>query len=90
MFSESQNLNLFLGKFGLRKSKFSILAENWYIEYLNDSDSYSNIIETALTYSAQICPKLDLELKIQKNNVGIKLSILDIPYVPIFSRNGQL
>ena len=32
---------------------------------------------------AQICPKWNLELKIQKTNIGI-------PCVPIFRQNGQL
>ena len=45
--------------------------------------------QTALTFSAQICPKKDLALTIQKNIVGIRISILDIPYVPIFSQNEQ-
>ena len=46
--------------------------------------------QTALTYLAQICPKMDLGLAIQKNIVGIRISILDIPCVPIFSQNEQL
>ena len=46
--------------------------------------------QTALTFSAQICRKMDLVLAIQKNIVGIRISILDIPCVPIFSQNEQL
>ena len=46
--------------------------------------------QTALTFSAQICPKMDLGLAIQKTIVGIRISILDILCVPIFSRNEQL
>ena len=46
--------------------------------------------QTALTFLAQICPKMDLSLAIQKNIVGIRISILDIPCVPIFSQNEQL
>ena len=46
--------------------------------------------QTALTFSAQICPKMDLGFTIQKNIVGIRISILDIPCVPIFSQNDQL
>ena len=34
--------NLFLGKFGLEKSKFLVLSENWHTWYLKDADSYSN------------------------------------------------
>ena len=36
-----------------------------------------------LTFLAQICPKRNLELAIHKTNVEIRISILDIPYVPI-------
>ena len=46
--------------------------------------------QTALTFSAQICPKMDLGLAIQKTIVGIRISILDIPCVPIFSQDEQL
>ena len=35
--------NPFLGKFGPTNSKLSLLSENWYIWYLKDTDSYSNI-----------------------------------------------
>ena len=33
---------------------------------------------------------MNLGFKIQKANVGIRISILEIPYVPIFRQNGQL
>ena len=46
--------------------------------------------QTALTFSAQICPKVDLGLAIQKTIVGIRISSLDIPYVPMFRQNEQL
>ena len=39
---------------------------------------------TTLNFLAQICPKIDLGLKIQKTNAGIKTSILKILCVPIF------
>ena len=45
---------------------------------------------TTLTFSVQICPKMDLELAIQKTIVVIRISILDIPCVPIFSQKEQL
>ena len=45
---------------------------------------------TTLSFSAQICPEMDLGLAIQKTIVGIRISILDIPCVPIFSQNEQL
>ena len=46
--------------------------------------------QTTLIFSAQICPKTDLGLGIPKNNIGITISILDIPCAPIFSQNEQL
>ena len=46
--------------------------------------------QTALIFSAQICSKVDLGLAIQETIVGIRISILDIPYVPSFSQNEQL
>ena len=45
---------------------------------------------TTLIFLTQICPKRNLELEIQKTNVGIRLSILEIPCVPIFRQNAQL
>ena len=39
--------------------------------------------QAALTFSTQICPKMNLGFEIQKNNVGIIISILDIPRVSI-------
>ena len=44
---------------------------------------------TTLNFSAQICPKMDLGFEIQKTNVGVRISILTIPCVPIFRQNGQ-
>ena len=46
--------------------------------------------QTALTFLAQICPKIDIGLEIQKNIVGIRISIPDVPCVPILSQNEQL
>ena len=45
---------------------------------------------TTLTFLAQICPKRKLGFEIQKTNVGIRISILEIPCVPIFRQNRQL
>ena len=39
---------------------------------------------TTLTFLAQICPKRKLGFEIQKTNVGIRISIFEIPCVPIF------
>ena len=46
--------------------------------------------QTDLTFSAQICPKADLGLAVQKTIAQIRISILDIPFVLIFSQNKQL
>ena len=46
--------------------------------------------QATLTFPAQICPKVDLGLAIQKTIVGIRINILDMPYVPIFSQNKKL
>ena len=45
---------------------------------------------TTLTFLAQTCPKMKLGFEIQKTNVGIRISILEIPCAPIFRQNGQL
>ena len=45
---------------------------------------------TTLTFLVQICFKMDLRLEIQKANVGIRISIVKMPCVPIFRKNGQL
>ena len=45
---------------------------------------------TTLTFLAQISPRMDLGLEIQKTNAGIRISILEIPCVPIFRQKGQL
>ena len=42
---------------------------------------------TTLTFLVQIVPKMNLGLEIQKNNVGIRISIIKMPYVPIFRKN---
>ena len=43
-----------------------------------------------MTFLAQICPKRKRGFEIQKTNVKIRISILEIPCVPIFRQNGQL
>ena len=45
---------------------------------------------TALTFLAQISPKMDLGSDIQKTNVGIRISIVKMPCAPILRQNGQL
>ena len=39
---------------------------------------------------AQICLKIDSELEILKANVGMRISILELPYLPIFRQHRQL
>ena len=46
--------------------------------------------QTMLIFLAQICPKRKLEFEIQKTNVGIRISMLEIPCAPIFRQNGHL
>ena len=46
--------------------------------------------QTTLTFLAQICPKRKLGFEIQETNVGIRISILEIPCVLIFRQNDQL
>ena len=46
--------------------------------------------QTTLTILAEICPKIDFGLEIQKHNVGIRISILEIQCVPIFRQKEQL
>ena len=43
-----------------------------------------------MTFLAQICLKRKLGFEIQKTNVGIKISMLEIPWVPIFKQNENL
>ena len=46
--------------------------------------------QTALTFSAQIYPKMDLGLTSQKTIVGIRISIFEILCVPIFSKTDNV
>ena len=45
---------------------------------------------TTLTFLAQISPKIDLGLEIQKNNAQMRISILEISCMQIFRQNKQL
>ena len=49
----------------------------------------TSLKRTTLTFLAQICLKRKLGFQIQKTNVGIRISILEIPCVPIFRQNRQ-
>ena len=46
--------------------------------------------QTNLNFLVQICLKRKLGFEIHITNVGIRISILEIPCVPIFRQNGQL
>ena len=46
--------------------------------------------QTTLIFLAQISPKRKWGFEIQKTNIGIRISIFEIPCVPIFRQNGQL
>ena len=43
-----------------------------------------------LTFLARICPKSSLGFEIQKTNVGRRISIFEIPCVPIFRQSKQI
>ena len=43
-----------------------------------------------LNILAQICLKIDSELEILKANVGMRISILELPYLTIFRQHRQL
>ena len=45
---------------------------------------------TTLNFWAQICSKRKSGFEIQKTNIGIRISILEILCEPIFRQNGQL
>ena len=40
--------------------------------------------QTTLIFSTETFPKTDLEFELQKTNVGIRISILEISCVPFF------
>ena len=43
--------------------------------------------QKTLTFPRQICPKMDLRLEIEKTDIGIRISILKIHCMLIFSKN---
>ena len=51
---------------------------------------YFQAKRTTLTFLTQIFQKIGLGLEIQKNNVGIRISILEIRCIPIFRQNRQI
>ena len=76
------------------------LVKNWFMvwnsenEYWNKNQYPRDTMcanfqakQTTLTFLARFCPKVNLELEIQKTNIGITISILEIPCV---KQNKQL
>ena len=43
-----------------------------------------------LNFLLKICPKMDFGLEMQVTNVGIRINILDIPFVPIFKKKKTI
>ena len=61
------------------------VAEKYY-----RNKNYYRREQTTLNFSTQICPKMTWELEIQKSNVGVRISILEILTVSISRQNRQL
>ena len=75
-FSEFATLNPFLGKFGSKRSKLSILTENWHTEYLEDADSYSVI--SFLNFLPEIYFWANLGWKSQSSLFCLKINMQSI------------
>ena len=59
----NSNLKIqYLGKFGSKNSKLSVLPKNWHTWYLEDVDSYSNIrfqnLQPYIHFWANLCHKI--------------------------------
>ena len=80
--------NLPKNGFGVSNSEIYRRNKNQHPRYTMCANFQAE--QTPLTFSAQICPKMDLGLATQKTIVGITISIFDIPCVPNFSQNEQL
>ena len=75
-FSEFPTLNSFLGKFRPKKSKLSVLPENWQSWYLEDGDSYFNI--TFLNFQPKTDFWANLGQKTQSCPFCLKIGTNDI------------
>ena len=75
-FSEFPTLNPFLGKFRPKKSKLSVLPENWQSWYLEDGDSYFNI--TFLNFQPKTDFWANLGQKTQSCPFCLKIGTNDI------------
>ena len=59
--------------------------KNWHPQYTMCAN-----FQSTLSFSAQICPKKNLGFETEKNNVGIRINVVERLCVPIFSQTGQL
>ena len=69
-------------------------SKNWY-QNKNQHPRYTICANfqskwTTLIFFTQFCPKMDLGLRNEKSNVGIRIKILEILCVPIFSQYEEL
>ena len=75
-------------KFEVEISKIELRIQNHHLQDIMCANFQAKW--TTLILWAQVCPKMDLVLEIQKTNFGIRINILEIPYVPIFRQNELL
>ena len=80
--------NLPKNGFRVGKSKKCCQNKNQHPRYTMRANFQPNW--TTLTLSVQILPKKDLGLEIQKTNGGTRISIVEMPCVPILRKNGKL
>ena len=73
-------------EFGVRISKIWVRIRNQHLQDTICTNFQAK--QTALIFSAKTYPNADLGLEIHKANV--KISLLEIPSVPIFSQNKKL
>ena len=70
------------------------ISENWCRnknQYLRDNLCASvQPKQSTFTFLAQIYPKMELGLEIQKTNIEIRINFLKIACLPIFKQDGQL
>ena len=89
---EIQKTNLGIRIRILKITSMPIFRQNGQI-WLFGSDLPKKKLELEIhrtNVDIQIYPKRKLGFEIQKTNVAIRISILEIPCVPIFRQNGQL
>ena len=93
IFRKNGQLWLFRSKFaqkidfGVGISKIKVQIRN--LHFQDTMCTNFQFKRATLTFLAQICPKRKLGFEIQETNVGIRISILEIQWVPIFRQNGH-